>query len=69
MQTVGKGKRGFVRYVTPRITELSQELDEWQKRYKDHLKPVLDNLFQTFYSYREHWSRAVLCVQELDALC
>lgn len=32
------------------------------------MRPVLQELFQTFYSYREHWTSAINCVSELDAL-
>ena len=32
------------------------------------MRPMLNQLFNTFYGYREHWSNALNCVAELDAL-
>jgi len=31
--------------------------------------PLIRDMFARFYSYREHWSRALECMSELDVLC
>ena len=57
-----KMRKERYRVVTTELTKLSAELCSAQKEFKEVMRPVLQELFQTFYSYREHWSSALSCV-------
>jgi DNA mismatch repair ATPase MutS len=37
--------------------------------YKARISPLIRDMFERFYHNREHWSSAVKCFAELDALC
>ncbi|CDW86644.1 domain iii family protein [Stylonychia lemnae] len=38
-------------------------------QYRQKLVPLLQDMFQRFYQYRNVWNNAVHCMAELDALC
>ena len=33
------------------------------------MSPLVRDMFERFYQNREHWSSAVMCMAEIDALC
>lgn len=37
--------------------------------YKARISPLIRDMFERFYHNREHWSSAVKCLAEVDALC
>jgi DNA mismatch repair ATPase MutS len=37
--------------------------------YKARISPLIRDMFERFYQNREHWSSAVKCLAEVDALC
>jgi len=37
--------------------------------YKSRISPLIRDMFERFYNNREHWSSAVKCMAEIDALC
>jgi hypothetical protein len=37
--------------------------------YKSRVSPLIRDMFERFYINREHWSSAVKCMAEIDALC
>jgi DNA mismatch repair ATPase MutS len=38
-------------------------------QYRQRIVPLIRDMFTKFYVYREHWTNAVNCIAELDALC
>jgi DNA mismatch repair ATPase MutS len=49
--------------------DLSTELEGLENKYKKKIVPLLRDMFERFYSFREHWSNAINCISEIDALC
>jgi DNA mismatch repair ATPase MutS len=37
--------------------------------YKARISPLIRDMFERFYQNRDHWSSAVKCLAEVDALC
>ena len=37
--------------------------------YRARISPLIRDMFERFYKSREHWSSAVKCLAEVDALC
>ena len=61
-----KGKK---RYQTDELRGMINELEEAEDKFKDALIPFLRNMFAKFYDHKEHFTRAIQCVAELDCLC
>jgi DNA mismatch repair ATPase MutS len=69
MVMVGKVRNARKRYVCDHLLTLGKRLHEMERLFKKRMVPVIRDMFVRFYSYREHWSNAVNCIAELDALC
>jgi DNA mismatch repair ATPase MutS len=69
MVLVGKVRNARKRYVCDHLLTLGKRLYEMERLFKKRMVPVIRDMFVRFYSYREHWSNAVNCIAELDALC
>lgn len=44
-------------------------MEEEEEKFKDALIPFLRNMFKKFYENRDTFTRAIICVAELDCLC
>lgn len=69
MVLVGKIRGNRKRYVCDKLLILSKRLSETERIFKKRMVPVIRDMFVRFYSNREHWTNAVTCIAELDALC
>ncbi|KAF5838281.1 muts domain V-domain-containing protein [Dunaliella salina] len=62
------GKKGFKRYTTERLAQLSSELRDAEDEREAALSVVLQSMVRRFVEDRELWVGAVESVAELDAL-
>jgi DNA mismatch repair protein MSH6 len=57
------------RYLSSDLTNLTTQLASEEVMYKARVSPLIRDMFERFYQNREHWSSAVKCMAEIDALC
>lgn len=57
------------RYLSSELTNLTTQLSTDELMYKARISPLIRDMFERFYHNREHWSSAVKCLAEVDALC
>lgn len=57
------------RYLSSELTNLTTALSNDELMYKARISPLIRDMFERFYQNREHWSSAVKCIAEVDALC
>ena len=57
------------RYLSSELTNLTTALSNEELMYKARVSPLIRDMFERFYHNRDHWSSAVKCLAEVDALC
>ena len=57
------------RFLCPELSNLTTLLVSEEVVYKARISPLIRDMFERFYQNREHWSSAVKCMAEIDALC
>ena len=57
------------RYLSSDLTNITTRLCNEEVMYKARISPLIRDMFERFYANREHWSSAVKCLAEVDALC
>ena len=57
------------RFLCSELSNLTTSLVCEEVIYKARISPLIRDMFERFYQNREHWTAAVKCIGELDALC
>jgi len=57
------------RFLSSDLSNLTTQLVSEEVVYKARISPLIRDMFERFYQNREHWSSAVKCMAEIDALC
>lgn len=61
--------RNTKRFMCADLSNLVSKLVNEEIVYKARISPLIRDMFERFYQNREHWSSAVKCIAEIDALC
>lgn len=56
------------RFLTNELSNLTTQLTNEEVVYKARISPLIRDMFERFYQNRMHWSCAIKCMAEIDAL-
>ena len=56
------------RFLSSELSNLTTELVQEEVIYKARISPLIRDMFERFYQFRDHWTSSVRCMAELDAL-
>eukprot|EP00916_Digyalum_oweni_P023307 GHVL01038711.1.p1 GENE.GHVL01038711.1~~GHVL01038711.1.p1 ORF type:complete len:1149 (-),score=242.96 GHVL01038711.1:13-3459(-) len=65
---VTSSRKGYIRFQTDDVRELTADLDLEDQALKDAMYPFMQNLFKRFYEQHERFRNALSCVGEIDVL-
>ena len=57
--TSQKPSKNLLRFYTPKLRNLLEELDQSEEKLKDAITPFVNSLFQNFYESRHIWQPLV----------
>jgi len=62
-------KKGFLRFQTPEIEELVEQLVPLEFEFQRAIIPFVVDYFLKFYERNAYWRQVISCLSELDCLC
>lgn len=68
VDVTGRVGKSRLRFHTPRIKQLLQELDRLEDQQEDCVYPFLSRLFSEFYAHQAQFRTAIRLIAEVDAL-